>query len=242
MKLTEKIRLKIETFEEGEPFGYAQLDIANEEFFAAAKALERLVKKSAIKKISKGQFYKPKMSVFGELEPNYNSMLKNYLFKDNKRVGYVTGGALYNEMNLTTQMTFRQKIATNRKKKNFNISWLKTYTVKSYVEVTDENYYFLGILDALKDIKSIPDTSSSDVTKILMSKIKKLKKEEIENLIQYCLKYPARVRALLGAILSCLFIDTYDLNIIKKSLNPLSTYKLSLDDKILPTAPNWFIR
>ncbi len=242
MKLAEKIRLQIETFKEGEPFGYAQLNLAPEEFFAAAKTLERLVKKNVIKKISKGQFYKPEMSIFGELGPNYDSILRNYLFKDNKRVGYVTGGALYNEMNLTTQMTFKQKIATNRNKKNFNISWLKTYTVKSYVEVTDENYYFLSILDALKDIKSIPDTSSSDATKMLMSKIKKFKKEEIESLIEYSLKYPARVRALLGAILSFLFTETYDLKTVQKSLNPLSTYKLSINPKILPTAPNWFIK
>jgi hypothetical protein len=127
------------------------------------------------------------------------------LYEAGKRVGYVTGYVLYNQLSLTTQMASTTKIATNRNLKKINIGWLKTNSVKAYAEVTEENYPLLGILDALKDIKSIPDSSASNAIKILMPKIKVLKKNDIENLIKYALQYPPRVRALLGAILENIF-------------------------------------
>jgi hypothetical protein len=36
---------------------------------------------------------------------------------------------------------------------------LKATAVKSYADVTELNYKLLGILDALKDIKRIPDSN-----------------------------------------------------------------------------------
>ena len=176
MKVAAQIREKIKSIPESEPFGYADLGIEATDFFTAAKALERLQKKGEIKKISKGMFYKPEISIFGEMPPNYDSILQNYLYKAGKRVGYVTGYVLYNQLSLTTQMAFTTKIATNRNLKKINIGWLKTNSVKAYAEVTEENYSLLGILDALKDIKSIPDSSASNAIKILMPKIKVFKK------------------------------------------------------------------
>lgn len=242
MKVAEQMRKTIETIPESQPFGYADLDIEPSDFVTAAKAIERLQKKGTIKKISKGLFYKPATSVFGLMPPDYNSILQNYLYMGNKRTGYVTGYALYNQLSLTTQMAFTTKIATNRKLKKINIGWLKAYSVKAYVEVSEENYLLLGILDALKDIKSIPDSSPTKALKILMPKIKGFTKKDIENLIKYSLSYPPRVRALLGAILEFLFKKEFDLISLKKSLNPISIYKIRIKKEILPTVENWSIK
>jgi hypothetical protein len=242
MKVAEQIREQIKKIPKSEPFGYDALDIAPEDFFTAAKALERLVKKGEIKKVSKGVFYKPEMSIFGAMPPNYDSILKNYLYKNNKRVGYVTGDVLYNALHLSTQMAFRTKIATNRSLKKIEISWLKTYAVKAYVEVTEENYQLLGILDVLKDIKKIADTSTKDAIRILVPQIRVLAKEEIENLIQFALQYPPRVRALLGAIIENTFNNTFDLIPLNKSLNPSTTFKLPIKTTDLPTIQNWSIK
>jgi hypothetical protein len=217
------------------------LGIEATDFFSAAKALERLQKKGEIKKISKGMFYKPEISIFGEMPPNYDSILQNYLYKAGKRVGYVTGYVLYNQLSLTTQMAFTTKIATNRNLKKINIGWLKTNSVKAYAEVTEENYPLLGILDALKDIKSIPDSSASNAIKILMPKIKVLKKNDIEHLIKYALQYPPRVRALLGAILENIFRNEFDLLTLKSSLNPSTNFKLGIKNTVLPSTQNWNI-
>jgi hypothetical protein len=241
MKVAAQIREKIKSIPESEPFGYADLGIEATDFFTAAKALERLQKKGEIKKISKGMFYKPEISIFGEMPPNYDSILQNYLYEAGKRVGYVTGYVLYNQLSLTTQMASTTKIATNRNLKKINIGWLKTNSVKAYAEVTEENYPLLGILDALKDIKSIPDSSASNAIKILMPKIKVLKKNDIENLIKYALQYPPRVRALLGAILENIFRNKFDLLTLKSSLNPSTNFKLGIKNTVLPTTQNWNI-
>ena len=242
MKVAEQIRNKIDKIPESQPFGYADLGIEATDFFTAAKALERMQRRGVIKKVSKGVFYKPEMTVFGELGPDYNALLNDFLFKNKKRVGYVTGGELYNRLNLTTQNYFRTKIATNRSRKKIEKGWLKTSTVKSYVEITDENYQLLGILDALKDIKKISDTTATKVIKILAPKIGKFEQKDIQRLMKYALQYPPRARALLGAILEYQFATKFDLSELKKSLNPTSTYKIGIKETDLPTIKNWNIK
>lgn len=242
MKIAKQIREKIKNIPESEPFGYADLGILPDDFFAAAKALERLQKKGEIKKVSKGVFYKPEISIFGLMPPKYDSILKNYLFENGKRVGYITGGELYNSLNLTTQNYFTSKISTKRNRKKIKISWLKTTSVKAYVDVTEENYQLLGILDAIKDIKLISDTPANRVLKILIPRIKKFSKKDIENLLQYALQYPPRARALLGAIIESLFLNEFNLELIKKSLNPSTIYKIRIKENDLPTIKNWNIQ
>jgi len=239
MKVAGQIRTTIEKIPESQPFGYADLGIEPGDFFTAAKALERMQKKGTIKKVSKGVFYKPEMTVFGALGPDYNAILNNLLFKDKKRVGYITGGELYNRLNLTTQNYFRTKIATNSSRKKIEKGWLKTSTVKSYVNITEENYQLLGILDTIKDIKNIADTSTANAIKILAAKMEKFDNPAIESLIKYALQYPPRVRALLGAIVEDRFGNKFNLQPLQTSLNPYTSYKLRLKESDLSTIKNW---
>jgi hypothetical protein len=179
MTLAAQIQSKIKKLPEGKTFGYADLGIAKEVFQTAAKALERLQTKGIIKKLSKGVFYKPEQTVFGELQPDYNEQLRPYLFENGKRIAYEAGYSLYNRMGLTTQMAFRIKIASRSKRISINRGSLKADAIKSYAEVTEANYELLGFLDAIKDIKRIPDCSVSQAVKILSGKIKKLSEKQI---------------------------------------------------------------
>ena len=52
-----------------------------DKIIAAAKAIERLIAKGVAKRVSNGVFYKPKKSVFGELKPSEDELLKQYLFE-----------------------------------------------------------------------------------------------------------------------------------------------------------------
>ncbi|MGQ1910809.1 hypothetical protein ACT3CE_13605 [Marinifilum sp. RC60d5] len=72
--------------------------------------MERLQKRGLIKKVSKGTFYKPKKSLFGELKPDEQELLKPYLFEKEKRIAYITGNYLYNQLGFTTQLTGILKI------------------------------------------------------------------------------------------------------------------------------------
>lgn len=240
MTVAKKIEKKINQIEDGTTFRYQQLSIEPEEYIAAAKAIERLIKKGIIKRISAGVFYKQKQSIFGELKPKEEELLKPYLYENGKRIAYITGLSLYNRMGLTTQIPRTIKIASRDKRIRVNAGNIRGKAVKSYVDVTDKNYYLLEILDALKDFKKIPDIDKKSAIKILSNNIKKLSDEEIKQLVRYSLSYPPRVRAFLGAILDQINIYE-DLSYLKKSLNSLSTYSYGIKN-ILSTAKNWNIK
>jgi len=98
----------------------------------------------------------------------------------------------------------------------------------------------LGYLDALKDIKRIPDSSVVQAVKRMHFLINDLSAKEQKEMVQYALYYPARTRAILGAILENLNLNL-DLNELKNSLNPLTKVNLNLKETELPTSKNWNI-
>jgi len=240
MNVAEKVQRKINRMQEGTTFKYQQLGIDQSEYTAAAKAIERLIKRGIIKRVSTGVFYKPKHSAFGELKPREDELLKPHLFQEGKRIAYITGGSLYNRMGLTTQVPRTIKVASKVKRVTTKIGKTQVKPVKSYVDVTNENYYLLEILDALKDFKTIPDLNKKSAIAILKNNISKLSENDRSKLIRYALKYPPRATALLGAILELSRIKN-SLNTLKKNLNPLTTYKLGIKEESLPTAPKWNI-
>jgi hypothetical protein len=185
MSLATDIRMRIKNLPEGKTFGYNNLRIAREDYTTAAKALERLQKQGVIKKVSKGVFYKPEQTVFGELKPDYSELLRSYLFENGKRIAYETGASLYNRMGLTTQLAFRIKIASRGKRININRGTLKADAVKSYAEVTETNYEILGVLDAFKDIKRIPDCSVAQAIRRLNAILNELDEKQTASLLKY---------------------------------------------------------
>lgn len=240
MKVTEKIERRINRMQVGTTFKYQQLGIDQSDYGAAAKAMERFIKKGMIKRVSTGVFYKPKQSAFGELKPREDELLKPYLFQDGKRIAYITGGSLYNRMGLTTQVSKTIKVASKVKRVTTKIGKTQVKPVKSYVDVTNENYYLLEILDALKDFKVISDLDKKSAIALLKNKINKLSKNDQSKIIRYALKYPPRVIALLGAILE-LSKKKDGLESLRTNLNPLTTYNLGIKKETLPTAPGWNI-
>jgi len=241
MNIAKKIEEQIDSIENGKTFTYKDLNIKKKEYSAASKSIERLIKKEIIKRISTGVFYKPKRTVFGELKPDEEKIITPYLFKNGKRIAYITGLLLYNEMGLTTQIPKEISIASNKKRIYISKGNIKAKAVKSYVEVTNDNYKMLELLDALKDFKQIPDLDKKSSISILTRKISELEKKQVKKLIEIALEYPPRVRAFLGALL-----ENIDKNIniksLDDSLNPLSEYELGLTKDILPTVEKWNIK
>ena len=241
MNITKKIEEQIRTINEGETFTYNELSIKKNEYQSAAKSIERLIKKGKIKRISPGIFFKPKQTIFGELLPKEEEILKPYLYKNGKRIAYITGIYLYNKLGLTTQIPQTIKLASREKEIKVNKSNLKIKPAKSYVEVTNKNFQYLEILDAIKDFKKIPDLNIKKGIKILLKILNRLKKAEIKKIIKYSLKYPPRTRALLGALLEKNGVKE-ELNELKNSLNPLSEYAFGIKEEILNNAENWEIK
>jgi len=241
MSIAKKIENKISLINEGETFTYQQLSIDKNEFQTAAKSIERLIKKGVIKRISPGIFFKPRQTVFGELLPNDEEILRSYLFSNGKRIAYITGTYLYNKLGLSTQIPQIIKIASREKEIRVNKASIKTKPAKSYVDVTNKNYQYLEILDAIKDFNKIPDLNTENGIKVLLNILKKLKREDIDKVLKYSLKYPPRTRALLGALLEEIGIKD-NIDNLRDSLNPLSEYSFGIKKDVLPTVENWKIK
>lgn len=240
--LSAKIQEQIRSLPEDVSFGYDELAISGEEYQSTAKVLERLQKKGLIKRLSRGLFYKPKRTVFGEKRPDEHQILKSYLYQDGKRIAYITGTYLYNQMGLTTQVPAIIQIASRDRRIFVNRGTVKATPVKSYVDVTEDNYRMLGLLDTLKDLKDIPDMDMQSALVILKSQLNGFNEKQLGTLIGYALKYPPRVRALLGALLSEIKKDGLIIQKLKDSLNPLTVFRVGIKTVLLQTASEWNIQ
>ena len=218
MNVASKIKAKINRIEPGKVFGYQDLGISNQDYVAAAKAIGRMVKDDQIKRASTGLFYKPQKTIFGELKPSEQEQLRPYLFNGRKRIAYVTGLALFNRLNLTTQVPKDINLASRVRRPVSKVGNMEVRWVKSYVDVTNKNYFLLEILDSIKDFKKIPDLDKKAAIKRLQSLISDLKGSDRTRLVKYAQEYPPRVRALLGALLE--LINKRDvLPNLKKNIN-----------------------
>ena len=241
MKISKKIKETINKLPVGTTFKYQELKLSKSEYGAATKTIERLIAEKTIKRISTGVFYKPKKTVFGELKPGEEDLLRPYLFIGNNRIAYITGTALYNRMGLTSQVPKNIRVASKVKEIRTRIGNINVKRVKSYVDVTSKNYHLLEILDALKDFKQIPDIDRTAAINLLIAAITSLKRKELLRLLQYANEYPPRTRAFLGALLEKINMDL-DLDYLKQSLNPLTEYKLGIIPDMLATAEKWNIK
>lgn len=241
MKTATQIDKKIAALPPGQVVGYDDLGIEKTEYLAAAKAMSRMVKSGIIKRASTGLFYKPKKTVFGELKPQEEELLRPYLFENKRRIAYITGIALYNRMGLTTQIPTVIQVASREKRIVPRIGNLQIKSVKSYVDVTDNNYKLLELLDVTKDFKNIPDMDRNEGIKILRNRLKKLSITEMKSLSKIALAYPPRTRALTGALLESMIEINIDLSPLKESLNTFTVFDFGIGPTTLPNTENWQI-
>ncbi len=241
MTTAQKIKNKIDRTPAGTTFKYQQLNISPDEFSAAAKAIERLIAKAVIKRVSTGVFYKPRMTAFGELYPSEEELLKPYLFVQGKRIAYITGTALYNRMGLSSQIPKITKVACRNNRLTINNGVVRIKSVKSYVDITNDNYSLLQLLDVLKDFKNIADLNKKSAITFLQNAIKELSDKDRTKLVKYALQYPPRTRAFLGALLSKIG-SIGKISILKASLNPFTVYDIGVTKNELSTAEEWNIK
>lgn len=239
MSNAQAIRNFINTISKGKLFTYS--DIPNENMNAVAIELSRLYKKGAIKKISKGKFYKPKKRTFGEVGPKADEKILSYIGANSKDVFYETGINSFRQLGLTTQVSGIRTIATNKPYRKIKIDNLEFNLVPMRANVKKDEIHLAQILDALKDIKKIPNSTPTKAIKQLKDTISKISKANQEKLTNYALEYPPRVRALLGLILEDIG-NVYCANKLKRTINPLTTFTLNIDDNELTQKKHWNIK
>ena len=241
MKIVDNIESQINKIPQGQVFSYTDFDIEVERKDTIVKTLNNFVAKGKIAKLSKGKFYKPQVTEFGALLPSSYQIVKDFIEKDGKLIGYLTGYSIYNELLLTTQIASIIQIGTNQYRRPLKRGNYKISFVLQANKITKANFRFLQILDAVRFLRSIPATTTDEACKRLIQIFKELKAEEQAKIANLALNYTDYVRALCGAILEINNADKSLLALLDKSLNGISTYKLDISENVLPTKTKWRI-
>ena len=263
MKITEYISNSIDRLPKGYVFTYADFVDKVNRFEAklksrpvgkeaVIKALNRMAASGKIAKLSKGKFYKPEKSAFGKLQPNRYQIVKDLLEEDGKVTGYLTGYSIYNQLGLTSQISSIIQIGKNTVRPGFNRTGYKISFVLQKNTITKENIPLLQILDSIRYIKKIPDTTINSACKRLIEIIKELSKDDKAALVRLALKYPPAARALLGALLEEILKRSENPVLsgentpltapLYKSLNPITIYKIPGAEKVLSSIKKWNIK
>jgi len=240
MKATEYITLIIDRFPKGYVFTYADFigKVDNKE--AIIKALNRMVASGKIAKLSKGKYYKPEKTVFGTLQPNQYQVVKDLLEQKGKIIGYLTGYSIYNQLGLTTQVSNTIQIGKDEIRSSFQRGRFKISFIKQKNNITKENIPLLQILDAIRYVKKIPDSTIESACKRILVILKELSEKDKKTIVRLAQKYPPAARALLGALLD----EIGKIGLSKpllKSLNPITKYKILGADKVLKNTVKWNI-
>jgi hypothetical protein len=240
MKATDIIIDKINRLPAGYIFTYDDFNLQVDKIDALTKALGRMVQDGRLRKLSPGRFYKPRFTDFGEVKPEIFQVVKDLLQQNGKIIGYLTGYSAYNQLGLTTQVSGIIQIGTNEQKKSLSRGIFKIRFIKQPNKITKDNIRLLRILDAISNIKEIPDTTVEQSCKTLSGLIKKTNTGDKETLIRLAKKYNPATRALSGAILENSF-GAQDSEPLLKTLNPSSVYKFGISESTLPNKRKWNI-
>ena len=235
------VKSRINAFKEGFVFSYMDIEGPSKNREAIIKALNRLTEKGILHKLSKGKFYKPLLSEYGKFGPDLNEIVKDLLEQNGEQIGYLTGFNIFNKMHLTTQLSSTIQIGRNTFKPTIKRG---IYTIQFVLQkniITNENIEKLQVLDCLKMIKGIPDTTKDNSLHVIGKIIRKYKKADRDLLIQLSMKYPSSTRALLGMIFEEEKIMSH-LDTIRETLNPISKFKITLRNYDKLVKQNWQIK
>ena len=231
----------IDKFELGYVFTVTDFPMTVENPKTVSKILNHFVVTGYLRKLSKGRFYKPQISKFGELPPDTYQIVKDLILKDSKLIGYITGYSAFNDFALTTQVSAILEIGMRKEKRAIVRGIYRIRLIRQENTITKENIPLLRLLDCLRFFKNIPDTTPDDACQRLIYLIGKLDEQEISKIKKLALKYTPQAIAFLGAMLETIKSQE-DTNLLFKKLNPITVYKLGISDKTLPTQKKWNIQ
>ena len=179
MKVSDLVRNKIDRLQDGYVFTYDDFtkEVKNES--ALKLALFKLVKAGKIERLSKGRFYKPKQGITAKLSPDEYEIVKDLLKINNKANGYITGLGIFNRLGLTSQMSTVIQIGSNFDKKQVQRGKYLIKYIRQWNKITTENIPLLQLLDCVRFIKNIPDTTVDQSYKRLIYLLRELSEKEI---------------------------------------------------------------
>jgi uncharacterized protein DUF6088 len=237
-----KVRRLIERGGEDRLWSYP--DFSKLPTLAVAAALSRLSKlpNPLVTRVRKGIYYVPKKTMFGLTKPDLSRVLEHVMKHRGVEIS-PTGLDAYNGLGLTSQVSSKIKYRIRRPSRTVGPG---SHFFAESVRMSPP-YRKLGVatseftaLDALKDLHKIPDATPDEVLGRIVSHVSS-GRLSFSRLARLASHESPRVRALVGAIGDRVGKSSAVTSSLKKSLNPLTTFKLNLG-KSLPNAATWHIR
>jgi hypothetical protein len=235
MNISASIRSKISKTAPGTLFGLKDFSEINNPQ-AVILELSRLSKKGVIKRLTKGKYFVPQKSRFGNLGPSELEIL-NRILQENG--GYFGGPLALNRIGVTTQVPAEILIRGARSTRKLKVGNLNIRFERQGIKNSKHSPKITDVIEALRLLKNTPDGNTKLTIDRVSSLLKKYNKDEVRNLIRASHFERPFVRALLGAILE--LQGNPIAQTIKASLNPVSKYKLNIEKTILPNKDNWSI-
>ena len=236
--IIEEVRQIVEQMPIAQSFGFADFgELAQTRRRALSRTLGQMVKDKEIRRAYPGRFYRPKVSDrFGPM-----GLFGRELLREALDVGYPAGSWAHNDLGLSTQVPMVLTIATPSWTHERRFGYQKVRYIRSTIKEIPKGHaarLALMILDALKEIRHISDSSPNHVVNQLFLLFKQhVTIEHLGYLLKYGLQYPPQVRALLGAIFE-VEKHLHLSEILRKTLNPRTEYFVGVD-KALPNAKAW---
>ena len=228
------IKKRILDFEMGKVFRLEDLELSRSEYNAAVVALGRLAQEGEIERLSPGVYYKPKQTRFGVVGPSMEERFRDLLYDGDTPIGYLTGLYAFNLFGLTTQHSSILEIGTIFPKRNTKRGIYAIRFVLQKNQICQDNIDMLRLLDCLKWIKKIPDTTVDKSYSLLKKKVREYEKEDHKQLVELALNYTPLTRALLGSMLT----DELLVATLHQTLNPLTRFRIGLSPTLVSSQWN----
>ena len=236
--IMQRVRKQVEALVPGELITYADLGLGSDQFAAVAAALSRLYKQGVLQRFSRGTYFRPKETRFGNLQPSQTNVVETLTTKQGRPAGYASGASVYNQLGFSTQVPGEIVIATPRPRRPLpqRVRFVLGQAPKKPGDVP-----LLQLLDVLRDVRRISDTTPDQVVERLRLQLSKLDERARQRLTWLARKAAPRARALLGALLE-LQGDLSNAVRLRKTLNQVTSYRLGISSLALPNRQSWRIR
>ena len=234
MLQSKAIEQVVNSFRTDYVFTYRDLGFPPEYSANVIRKLNRMADTGVIQRLSKGRFYKPKQTMFGNLKPSQQEVVKDLLEKDGKIIGYLTGVSVFGQLGLTTQISNIIEIGVKGKKNNTRRGMYSIRFVQQVNQISKKNIPMLQLLDSIKSIKRIPDSTPDSSYNRIREIMKSLDEKSIDLMVKLAMKYNPMTRAIVGAIIENLFGEERA-RILRDTLNPITVYKVGLTKKVVST-------
>jgi hypothetical protein len=228
---------------------WAYRDFPTENRVAVSAALSRLARTGLIARVRPGVYYRPRRTVLGPSRPDPEVVLDAVL-RLRGAEPVPSGISEYSRLGLTTQASGSITRAVPRRMNHAILSEFPVYLSARPLErqrgIRSEER---TALDALRDLGRIPGSTPRDVIGRIATLIR-AGKLSFSRLARFARVEPPRVRALLGAIGEDVRSEgarggaavlKENLERLRSSLNPLSSYRVPGAREVLASAASWRI-